>query len=280
MSAPVRAEPSPVPSRPCAGRPLAIASAGRASVSHVAYLPDYRLGRHTHARPAINYVVAGEVQETTRRGVIVLPANALYLRAAGEVHSNVVGRDGSRILVIELPGESALPEGAPRQLFARSGIMRSARALQLAKRMLWEVRHPDAVTPLALEGMLLDLLATLIRTSRGPHRVTGANWIRVVREYLDANFQRSIHLRTLAELAGVHPAHLSRAFKRSVGVTPWRYQRDLRVDWVRRELAETSRAITDIACDAGFADHSHLNRALRASTGGSPSAIRRAAMRS
>jgi AraC family transcriptional regulator len=82
-------------------------------------------------------------------------------------------------------------------------------------------------------------------------------------------------MAALAEIAGVHPVHLARAFRRSTGKTVGQYFRELRIRHACEELRSTSHSIEEIALRAGFTDPSHLSRWIRRTTGLSPRDIRR-----
>ena len=86
---------------------------------------------------------------------------------------------------------------------------------------------------------------------------------------------RCRQLRFWAREAGVHPAHLSRAFRDRYRETIHGRVRRLRLEWAARRLVESDDPIAGIALAAGFADQSHLTRALKAHTGLTPAAYRR-----
>ena len=74
---------------------------------------------------------------------------------AAERHEDLLGRDGPRIVVIE-----SEVEGRELRCF------RSWRATVLAHDVSRELAHPDAFTQLALEGLVLELAATVARGAR------------------------------------------------------------------------------------------------------------------
>jgi AraC family transcriptional regulator len=56
---------------------------------------------------------------------------------------------------------------------------------------------------------------------------------------------------------------------------PSRYRREARVQHALRLMAETQAPLAAVAAQAGFADQSHLGRAVRAATGRTPDQLRR-----
>jgi len=82
----------------------------------------------------------------------------------------------------------------------------------------------------------------------------------------------------LAEAAGMSRYHFSRVFSRSEGVSPGRYLTGLRVASAVRLLQTTDKTLEQIAAITGFANASHLSRAVRASHDATPGSIRRRGM--
>jgi AraC-like DNA-binding protein len=93
-----------------------------------------------------------------------------------------------------------------------------------------------------------------------------------VREALAADPQRSL-LQLARELA-VSPHHLSRIFSSITGATISRHRIRLRVRAAMERLANGERDLARLAAELGFADQSHLCRAVRSETGQTPSALR------
>lgn len=80
-----------------------------------------------------------------------------------------------------------------------------------------------------------------------------------VKDFLHANFSDSFTLDLLADLTQVSRIHISRTFKRHVGIAPHEYLVQLRVASARTKIAE-GMPISEAALHSGFADQSHLNR--------------------
>ena len=93
--------------------------------------------------------------------------------------------------------------------------------------------------------------------------------IRLAREYIDGNFCEQISLSFLSSLTGLSPFHLTRSFKRQVGLSPSRYQTQLRINRVKT-LLKDGEAIAEVAACVGFADQSHLTRQFQQVVGTTP----------
>jgi len=104
---------------------------------------------------------------------------------------------------------------------------------------------------------------------------TRARTVRTVREYLDEHASENVSLTALAQLAGVSPCHLCRAFHREVGMPPHAYQTQLRVREAKRLLSD-GMPVALSAATAGFYDQAHLTRHFRRIVGVTPGAYLRA----
>jgi AraC-like DNA-binding protein len=94
-----------------------------------------------------------------------------------------------------------------------------------------------------------------------------------VREALAADPHRS--LPRLARELAVSPHHLSRIFSSATGTTISRHRLRLRVRTAMERLAGGERDLPRLAAELGFADQSHLCRAVKSETRLTPSALRR-----
>ncbi|MEZ5192678.1 MAG: helix-turn-helix transcriptional regulator [Nocardioides sp.] len=80
--------------------------------------------------------------------------------------------------------------------------------------------------------------------------------------------------RPLSEVAGalgVSAYHLARVFRSRTGYSLHGYRLQLRLRAALDQVAERPRDLAGIAADLGFAHHSHLTRAFRATFGSVPS---------
>lgn len=93
--------------------------------------------------------------------------------------------------------------------------------------------------------------------------------VKLIREYLDANFVRAVSLDELAQIAGVGKYYLCREFRRIVGISPHLYQNHLRVNASRKLLLQNKTA-SEIAQELGFYDQSHFGKNFKRLVGITP----------
>lgn len=98
--------------------------------------------------------------------------------------------------------------------------------------------------------------------------------IRAVRRYVDRHLCAHISVEDLANVAGYSSPHFSRLFKATIGVTPYRYVIERRLERAAYLLATTSRPVYDVALEVGYSQVSHFSRAFKRRFGRAPSAYR------
>ncbi len=156
----------------------------------------------------------------------------------------------------------------------------------LCHALLAEVEEDGANGTLYAESLTTAIVAIQLRIQQ-PWRSASAPAatrspgiaLGPVCEYIDANLAGDLHLAVLAEMVGLGPDRFGEVFRSALGVSPYRYVLQRRIDRARGLLSSTTLAITRIAIDLGFADHAHFSATFRRVTGLTPSRFRREARR-
>lgn len=99
--------------------------------------------------------------------------------------------------------------------------------------------------------------------------------LRQVIDYMQANLAQDLSILDLATLTHMSESHFSRSFKQSVGVTPYQYLMQQRVERAKQLLKQQAISIGDIALDCGFANQTHLTKVFRQMTGMTPKAYQK-----
>jgi AraC family transcriptional regulator len=228
-----------------------------------------RLPCHVHDAPVISLVLEGEGQEEVGGRTRAVAAQDLLLTPSFAPHGYRFGSRG-RWFNVQLSDAwlARVTDGGPR-LPETAQVVRSRSAAAWAARVRTEVRERDGTSKLAIDGALLLMVADLVRL-----RVDGARtrprWLRGVEDALAASVASPPTVEELAAIAGVHPTHLLRTFRRHHGATIATYVRQRRIERARSEVARGERPLAAIALDAGFADQSHFTRVFRQAFGETP----------
>jgi AraC-like DNA-binding protein len=134
----------------------------------------------------------------------------------------------------------------------------------------------------ALTERLMNLLGRIIeQVVTGPTPVvaspskTDHALVAAARGAIGEGHPAANGLLPLAELLGVSPYRLSRAFTRELGVSLTRYRNRVRLGRALDRLENGEPSLGALAADLGFADQAHLCRTVKEQLGHTPTALRR-----
>jgi len=255
---------------PLIARPLELPDTPGLTLHELRYPPRLDLSAHAHAGALVCVVLRGGFEEWSGSTRLEAGPGAVTFQPPGEAHRNTVGSGGLHGLRLEVVADrlASLP-GLER----REPTLVWGRGEWFARALLDEVSQgPDAI-PAAVESLALLLLAELVPRHRAAGRHKPA-WLRRVRERLEEESTQVPSLGELAQEAGVHPAHLARAFSHHYSVTVGQFVRERRLALARTLLLTSETPLADVAARCGFADQSHLGRAFKRRFGSSPGAFR------
>jgi AraC family transcriptional regulator len=100
-----------------------------------------------------------------------------------------------------------------------------------------------------------------------------ADILNRLKQFVFEHLDEPLDVATLARMTHRSQFHFSRAFTRSVGVSPHRYVVHLRLQRAVEMIRDRKFGLAEIAAKTGFADQSHLTRWIRRVHGVSPTQI-------
>jgi AraC-like DNA-binding protein len=98
--------------------------------------------------------------------------------------------------------------------------------------------------------------------------------LRKVMDFVEMNLHRPISVDELASVAALSPFHFSRAFSRSMGITPIRYVWSRRIERSKALLRNRTLSIAAISLECGFSSQSHFTTAFKREMGMTPAQYR------
>jgi AraC family transcriptional regulator len=124
-------------------------------------------------------------------------------------------------------------------------------------------------------GQFVDILATghAMRTKAKQNGLLTTDTLKRLKEFVLEHLDEPLDVATLARMTNRSQFHFSRAFTRSVGVSPHRYVVHLRLQRAVELVRDGKVGLAEIAAKTGFADQSHLTRWVRRVHGVSPTQI-------
>jgi AraC-like DNA-binding protein len=240
----------------------------RASMSRRAFDP------HFHERFLIGFTCGGAEAFTQEGQPGISMPGQIRIIEPGAVHTGGPGDDEPwRYVALYVDAEvlkSLAAENQDHPRFDRAVIddpelFRAGLALA---QLLSQVGEPAE-----REDGLATLVMRLARHRR--HRLAELRSehgkVALAKEYIHQRVGSPLRLDDLAAAVGFSKFHLLRTFKAATGLTPWRYQVQLRLSVARDMLREGAPA-SQVAVICGFFDQSHFTRLFRASFGITPAA--------
>ena len=122
-----------------------------------------------------------------------------------------------------------------------------------------------------LAVLLLNRHSTASQAARipAPGSLT-RNQARRVLDYIESNLSRELTLRELAGIAELSLHHFARLFKRTIGVAPYRYVLERRVERAKVMLRTANASLADISLSVGFDSQSHFTSVFGRMVGATP----------
>lgn len=182
-------------------------------------------------------------------------------------------REGLVGLLESLPTVSCLPEEeieGVMGLFARLG-----------HRLI--VSDGGELRQLRVNAALLELLYRLCRIcgqeSRSSSKRELHPMVRGAYEYINEHYAENCSLSRLSEAVNASPNYLRDLFTEQVGMTPYDYVTERRVNAARERIMAGESSMYEIALAVGFCSQSHFCKVFRQKTGMTPASYRQELLR-
>ena len=207
--------------------------------------PGRTFARHHHLRAYAALIVSGSCDEAGDRGRFRACTADVLVHVSFEAHQDRIGPRGARIVNFELDEPPCGPFGFVADVDAIARL---------------HERDPHAAV-------------NLLRQQFTVHAKREGDWPDLLARELSRD--EPSRLDHWADMHGLNPSSLSRGFRLAYGVTPKRYRFEQMASRAARSTRETREALSMIAAASGFADQSHMTRAMGQLFGVTPKRLRR-----
>lgn len=239
------------------------------------YPPGIELPKHSHECACFSLMVRGGMKENYGRRTLESHRQTLGFNAADEPHSNTISRNGARFLILQIGVEQTRRAQQYSPRFNTSAVVNHGELNWLGLRLFQEAEVNDAVSPLAIEGLALEMIATLCRINEPPGS-RPPRWLTQAHDLVCDQFAEPLSVNAIAKMVDVHPVHLSRTFQKRYSSSIGDYVRGLRIEKARSLLLTTALSLAEIATVTGFFDQAHLSHVFKRNVGMTPGQYRRA----
>lgn len=153
----------------------------------------------------------------------------------------------------------------------------------VASALVREVVGADVGSRVLVDSLAIVLAVHLVRHYAGrparPASDAAAPPTRAVSQavrFIHENYASELNLADIGQAASLSPFHLTRVFKKAMGMSPHQYLVQVRVNSARALLAAGAgrRSLAEVAAAVGFADQSHLTRQFKRVLGLTPKQLR------
>lgn len=106
------------------------------------------------------------------------------------------------------------------------------------------------------------------RLALSPHKLKAAL------DFVESHLAQNISVEDIASAAKISPCHFAHTFRRAMGVSPYHYLLQRRIERAKCLLRETDAAISDVALATGFSSQSHFTACFRRTSQQTPRRFR------
>jgi AraC family transcriptional regulator len=217
------------------------------SLAESVYPKGLTLSKHCHSHAYLNFVLSGSFSEKYAEQECVCAEGALRFLPPAELHENDYAA-GARCLLVKIEPSALERLGEHSPVLSSPGEVVGLASSWLANRLYREFTAEDDVAPLAMEGVLLEILAESARAIGEGSAAHAPAWL--------------------------HPVHLSREFRKHYQSTIGEFIRKRRIEHACKLLANSETALSEIALACGFSDQSHFCAMFKCHTGLTPAKFR------
>ncbi len=240
-------------------------------------VPEEQVQEHSHAEAHYVLVLEGRYVSSAAGAPAVTSGPVLIYNPPGTRHRDCFRGEGGLFLTVAVPA-SLLHRFADAVALPDYACLPGEPAMRAAQRLAATGLASAQADDLALESLCAELL-TATATKRDAAEKHRPHWLWRARELMRDDCGAALSLTDISAAAGVHPVHLTRAFRRHFGCTPGDYLRRCRLLKAAALLADGRDGLADIASRCGYFDQAHFSHAFRLAFDLSPRQYRERARR-
>ncbi len=258
--------------QPFAGQTLNTRELANYSLAETLYPAGWKMPRHEHEHAYFSLVLQGGYDESYGAQRRSCQPASLVFHPPGEDHAVVFHRERVRIFRVQIQAPFLARVRDCATILDQPSAFEGGTTAQLATRLYHEAQARDAIAPLAIEALVLEVLTAATRHANRETRMP--TWLVRAQEFLHEYCHDEVTLAEVAATVGVHPVYLARVFRQHFHCSVGEYVRRLRIETACRQMTQTEASLVEIAHAVGFYDQSHFTRTFKRITGLTPAEFR------
>lgn len=221
---------------------------------------------------------AVEISYSSRESVVADPTRAMFYNRGCQYWRTALNPRGDLALWIAFDDQTLAEAigSLPERPFRNRCAALPRDAFVVARALAAEFDGSGIPDDLQIEDCAWWLLGRCLGAEHTAPRgsATQQRAVARARAFIAERFREQITLSDIAAAVHMSPFHLSRLYHRLTGTRLHRQVVELRLRESVQHVIDTSRSLTDIAADLGFASSSHFSHAFRTTFGLPPSRFR------
>lgn len=160
---------------------------------------------------------------------------------------------------------------------------RDSEVEMICRRLYRELTLDSKADRLYLESLVMEVAVLLFRRHSTasqaatvlPSSGLTRNQARRVLDYIESNLGHELTLSELAAITDLSLHHFARMFKKKLGVAPYRYVLERRLERAKHMLRNDHFSLVEISLSTGFDSQSHFTSTFRRMVGTTPAAFQK-----
>lgn len=238
------------------------------------YNPNVVVPWHYHENAYLAYHLKGTVTEVNKKITYICAPSTVLYHNWQDPHCNSKLSPDLQIFHVEFRPPWFKKHDIQPEKIHGSFKLENPLFKYLLRKLYSESKVNDSFSSLSIEGLLLQIMAGMMREPDPQRKSKNPTWVAKVEEILRANTQ-GINLSLLSNETKVHPVQLSSEFSKYFGSSFGEYIRNSRLEKACALLTNKSLMLTEIAFESGFSDQSHFIRCFKQKYGMTPNQYRK-----
>jgi AraC family transcriptional regulator len=235
------------------------------------YTAERWMPAHEHPQSHLVLCVGGVIEQHSGKESFLVTEKSVAYVPAYETHSNMFRGIVSTFQITIDETSFGISQGESKG----KSLHQHHHSASLMHSIYREFKSPDKYSPLMLHSLAMEVFVSIHREEEVPCASNcRVPWLLQVRDLLHDELAETLQLEGIAAKVGVHPAHMTRAFRQQFGQSIGEYVRGLRISRARHLLESSDLSIGAVALATGFVDQSHFTRTFKVQTGRTPRSYR------
>lgn len=265
------------PTPPAKTLPFFISEAG-----HFIADSDYTTKRDMHDSFLLIYTISGQGSLKTGNTTVTLSHADVILIDCHIPHEYHTLSKNWEFLWIHFNGSGVIPLFDliyPAHMIRSFNMDYNFEFEQKMTELIYNVRKNDVAASIGLSSDLHSLLNFVCLLALNNEKVNmekrPSDDIRAVIDFIEDNYSLPVTIDDMIKNIHVSKYHFIRRFKRAMGVTPYSYLTNYRINISKTLLCTTGKTVSEIAETCGFSDTSNFITQFKKHTGQKPLQYRR-----